>query len=70
MNLHIWEATTVGIAQGTSTAALTMPLPLKCLLIIRAMMRPKTSSKKVDAKTKAKVFTSECRATASCNSSR
>jgi hypothetical protein len=42
---HIWAATTVGIAQGTSITARMTPRPLKPEFTTRAMIIPSTSSK-------------------------
>ena len=41
---HIFAATTVGIAQGTSMMARMMPRPLKCELTTSAMIRPRRNS--------------------------
>jgi hypothetical protein len=46
---NIFEVTTVGIAQGTSMAARTMPRPRKVSCRTSAMARPSTVSSKVDA---------------------
>ena len=44
IHFHIWAATTVGIAHGTSMTARITPRPLKPELTTSAMIKPSTSS--------------------------
>jgi hypothetical protein len=45
IHCHIFAATTVGIAHGTSITARITPRPLKLELTTRAMIRPSRNSK-------------------------
>ena len=55
---HILAETTVGIAQGTSTAARTQPRPGKSAFSTRAMAMPSTVSSVTEAAAKISVLAS------------
>src|SRR6476660_5353758 len=65
MKRHIWEETTVGIAQGIRTTARSSPRPRKTSFITSAMPRPMPSSSGMVVTTKNRVVRKDWAATGS-----
>jgi predicted component of type VI protein secretion system len=70
IHCHIFAATTVGIAQGTSITARMAPRPLKLELTTSAMISPSTNSKETVIRVNLIVSQTASRKIVSCQSSR
>ena len=70
IDFHIWAATTVGIAHGTSITARMTPRPLKLELTTRAMASPSANSKTTVISVNLIVVQTASRKIVSCQRSR